>query len=390
MGARTRNLDSRTGVTGTYTNYTPSTVIVSRTGASGLQETCDDVTGNFPNPNPFRLDKTYVHVPTMNGVLRSAQTGAVLREFNNFPMWNSPAAPNPSNYYPDLDEVDRSNLGWELLATTNVSAPHVSVPTFIYELRDIPEAVREWGKSRIRDAARGYLSWRWIVKPMISDLRKLYNFTQAVERRRVQLFNLQTNRSLRSAAGLSQQSMTIGPTAVTLHSEGATINGWRTYTITERIWGSVQWKLKSDYKLPPAGYYLQDFARRLTWGYTSQEALALLWESMPWSWFVDWFAGIGDIIAATNNAVPMTWSNICLMHYRRADATYTIRPTGTATWPVLSSMPYQFREYKSRHVMSTPILPAKISLRPLFSGSHWSILASLATLRSHDRVRLVR
>lgn len=381
MGARTRSRDERVGFSGTYQSFAPPNTFF-KSGSSGTWETCDDVTGNFPRPNPFRLRKYTVIQPSVSGTLRNAQ-GNPLRILSGYPMGYSPAPPDPSAYYHDLDEVDRSNAAWDLLASTNVSAPHVSVPTFIYELRDLPEIVRGWGQGLLRDAAKGHLSWRWVVKPMISDLRKLFNFADAVERRRLQLVNLRNNRFLRSTAGLSQQSMTLPPQAVVLHSEGAMIYGWRDVTITEKIWGSVQWKLQENVSLPTSLGSQEYMAKFLTFGYTNQEALAVLWESMPWSWFVDWFAGIGDVIAATNNAVPMTWSNVCIMHQREAIASYRVRyDLATATWASLSNLPMQKREHKDRFVMSGPLLPVKISLRPLLSGSHWSILASLAALRT--------
>jgi hypothetical protein len=284
---------------------------------------------------------------------------------------------------PDLATIN--NLGWQLLAKTNISQPHVSVPTFAAELKDLPMLVKDWGGSLLRKIAKGHLTWRWAVAPMISDLKKLCDFSSGFYQRTLMLSLLQQQRSARRRAGLGGSSFSTTPTNVILSSgQGAIINAKRGFQVDQTIWGSVKWKLDPAVVIPFRDDRKLDWiANRLTFGITSHEALAALWEITPWSWFIDWFAGIGTMIAATNNTVPCTWAENCVMVHTTSKAVWT-NVTGIAPWMSLSGTPTEEFDRKERF-LAAPFLPYVPSFQPLATPKAWSILASLYALKRFRR-----
>jgi len=378
--SRTRDMSTVTGHSGSRFYYLASPQWTSRNSTNGEVRHCVDVVGNFPKPNPFDLSIITTRRPNLNGVQFSGATK--VRELISYPIDLDPAPPDPRGQFPVLDEIDRSNLSWSLLGKTNISAPHVSVPTAIGELKDLPSLVKGWGADLLSRIAKGHLTWRWAIRPMVSDIRKLLMFKAAVQRRALDLSIMRVQRYTTRKASLDSSTITQFTPAVTINSTStnAVIRADRTRIYTSKVWGTVKWKLDPSVVLPYDEAKLDDLAWRLTFGITSHELLATLWELTPWSWLIDWFLGIGQVIAATNNTVKATWAELCIMRTTSSDTTYAVLP---GAWQSYFSLDGSILE---RHVRkerwpSTPLLPFIPSLRPLVSLKAWSILASLAALR---------
>jgi hypothetical protein len=257
------------------------------------------------------------------------------------------------------------------------------VPTFVGELKDLPGLVKGYGDNLLKSVANGYLSWRWAVKPMISDLRKLFNFTKAVDDRIIMLMKLRDGRTLRKRVKLGTVHGSLSPAVLTVESKtGGGIGGTFKAYHTSTAWGTVQWKLLPDSILPTLGYGpLEKMARQLTFGFTSHEALATAWELTPWSWLADWFANTGDIIAATNNTVGCTWKDICYMRTSESH-TEVISFTGDP-WMIagLNNQNYVLTQKRKERYVCSPSVPFPFPKLPMLTNGQWSILAALAAQR---------
>jgi hypothetical protein len=217
---------------------------------------------------------------------------------------------------------------------------------------------------------------------MIGDLKKLLKFVKAVDERIIHLMRLRDGQTLRRRCHLGKTTVKPAPSYVILHSEGAVLKGWRQVTYTSEVWGTAQWKLDPSSNLPQLGYGpLKDLARRLALGITSHEALSVAWELTPWSWLADWFGDLGDVIAATNNTVPLTWEKVCLMRTRIGKSDYVLDKSASATWPTFKGWYVEDYTRKERQIVF-PITPVPIPFLPILDGGKLSILASLAALRS--------
>jgi hypothetical protein len=280
--------------------------------------------------------------------------------------------------------LDRSNLAWKILSETNPSVPHVSIPTFVGELKDLPSLVKGYGKGLLKSLANGYLSWRWAIKPMIGDLRKLLRFQKAVNQRLTWLYRLRAGETIRKRVDLGTTPITDSAQNVFIDTTGCWVVGTSQLFYVRKAWGSAQWKLLPDSVLPEIGAAeLNQLAWRSTFGITSHEALATAWELTPWSWLADWFGNVGDVIAATNNSLGCTWGHVCYMRTLNARRVVTFNTSQSDADQIaaLKGQDYYALTVRKERYVVAPVLPLPVPQLPILTNGQWSILAALAAQR---------
>jgi hypothetical protein len=373
MTVRHREADFRVTECGTYHNWIFGDSYQCMTHGQNL--VCDDVIDNWEGVNPFLATDVTNRYGSFTGTSPDG-----LRWCNAYPMTFRPGAPSPTLVYPNYTSLDLSNKAWEILAKTNPNLPLVNLPTFIGELKDLPSLVEGWGRGLLKAIAQGYLSWRWAIRPMISDLRKLMTFVDAVNQRLTYLLRLRDGKPMHKRCVLGQGMKNSAPTFATWHSNGPFVQGWRHVVTSYNEWATVQWKLDPACAIPTLGYgELDKLARRLTLGLTYSGALSTLWELTPWSWLADWFGSFGTFVAATNNSVPLLYDKMCLMRTRRTSVRW-YNWTNSTPWYVLSTLPTELSIIKERQIVY-PLLPFVVPQIPVLTTGQWSILASLAVLK---------
>jgi hypothetical protein len=242
--------------------------------------------------------------------------------------------------------------------------------------------------------ASGHLSWRWGIKPMIGDLRKMYGFAKAANERLAELRNLRDGKTIRKRCALGKYLKSNGPQRRFLHSFYYGLEGWATLTYTAEVWGSAEWKLALtegdplwDHlfgpKLNPdmTDRQLELLARQIAGGFTSHEALATAWELTPWSWLADWCGNVSDVIAASNNSLGLTWGRICVMRRSKGEYNVKIDHSVGSTWATIAGDWRVAMERKDRHPVF-PVLPFPLPHLSFLSGGRMSILGSLAILKA--------
>jgi hypothetical protein len=376
MTLRHREQDFRQTIIGTYISpIGPTTFHGSKT--DGFWRVCDDTIGAYPSPTDFSLMEQFTYYPT----LTCTSPGGY--QWLQQPISTKPAPWDPRHYYSQPTLLDLNNKAWEILAKTNPSIPHVSIPTFIGELKDLPGLVKGYGDGLLKAVANGYLSWRWAIKPMISDLGKLCRFVKAVDDRTLMLQKLAQGKTLRKRVNLGtvQGRHTYG-SSILESSPGGSLTGTFHDDYSMKEWGTAQWKLLPNSVLPQLGYGpLRNMARKLTFGFTDHEALATAWELTPWSWLADWFGNTGDLIAATNNSVGCTWQNIC---YMRTSSVFVDCTNITGdSWMIagLENQRYIIQFTRKERYTCVPTIPAPFPYLPILTNGQWSILAALAAQR---------
>jgi hypothetical protein len=346
----------------------------------GVEETCKDHVGNFTVVNPLDIEYYDRVFPVLNGK-RYSGLGVLQREFIGFPIGYRPAVPDPRNVFPELTLLQLNQLAWEVLARTNPSRSHVNVPAALGELRDIPQLVKGWGGGLLKKIAKGNISWRFGVKPMIGDIKKLMNFAGAVEQRMRYLRKLRDGKTIRKRVNLSTATSSSASSNLLLHSNGATLRGDVQTYYAAKAWGTAEWKLQPDADLPTLDdAELKKLAQRLALGISTRGALEAAWELTPWSWFVDWFSNVGDIMAATNNTVPCTWGRVAVMRHSESRMSVTHNPTGSDTWPTYEGW-YRLHRRRKERWNASPVIPVPLPYLPLLDKGQLSILLSLAALR---------
>lgn len=375
---RTRTLNQQETIYGTLFWIT----LRNASMTIGDWKVCKDVIGNQQGANMLELQHHHKLSPTINGTLYNTN-GTINREFTHYPIaCNTVAIPDPRTKYGLADTYWRSLRAWEILAATNPSSPHVNVGQFVAEMKDIPSLVQGWGRSLLRSAAKGYISWRWAIKPMISDVEKMCNFVDAANKRFQQLRNLRDKRYWKRRCHLMSDRIATTPSRVQIHSEGAYLYATRQYIYTKRLWGSVNYKVASGSPIVDmTDDELMKFTRRTMLGLNSYSALEAAWELVPWSWFADWFSNTGTMVQALNNAVGLTWSRICLMMETSTEVTHTTRPGDIPDWITLTGDFDWKLTRKDRMAPIFPVTPFPTPYIPILDGGKLSILAALAALR---------
>lgn len=379
MTARYRSFNSNGSLAGSlyYLFWRYKSIQVGESGE------CWDHIGNYPNANSLELLKQIKYTPVMDG--QYVYNGQVIRDFRGYPMsYHATGIPDPRAKWPLPDLVGFSNAAWEILAKSNPSLPHVNIPAAIGELKDLPSLVRGWGRNLLSNIAKGHLSWRWAIKPMIGDIQKLWRFQQAVDKRLQELRRLRDGKEMRKRVSLGTDHIQTAPTRVLLHSEGTSVYGWRRDVYAINKWGSANWKIQSGSPLtsmsddPREGSELNRFTRRTMMGINSYGALAAAWELTPWSWLIDWFSNVGTIMSATNNAVGCAYGRLCWMATSTCDVVITPEPT--SSWLSINGQ-FRWRKTRKDRIPVSPVIPFPLPYLPVITAGKLSILAALAALR---------
>ncbi|DAD51880.1 TPA_asm: maturation protein, partial [ssRNA phage Gerhypos.1_24] len=163
----------------------------------------------------------------------------------------------------------------------------VSLPNFLYELRELADLIPKIEDSLIKSAAGGYLTYSFGYAPLIGDLRKLANLAETVAAR------LQY---LRDTWG-RETRLSFESTWETTAPDTVVYNFGEVYTYRRLSFKGI---------FRAGGYLfhmLEDLdskigtLRGLVGALGFNNPLGVLWEAIPFSFVVDWFTRIGNAIS---------------------------------------------------------------------------------------------
>jgi len=337
----------------------------------GPYEKCDDTVGERETSNRFDLVRTFTHFPTVTGA----------GEFVGYPIQYHPGPDDPRGAWPAYNLATLNDAAWEILAKTNPSVPEVNIPAYLGELKDIPGTLKDWGHSLIRDAARGFITYQWAFRPLVSDLRKLLRFQQSVDNRMKELYALRDGRTLRRRCHLVRATSNY-TNNVQLHGIRFILRGDRAVVMRTESWGTAEWKLAAGSKLPELGARpLRGLAWTSAGGIDSYGALAAAWELTPWSWLAGWFSNIDNCIKASNNALGLTFGRISLMRTSTSKSIYTNTSGPIPSQYTLSGW-YEEEMIRKERFPVFPVIPFPLPTLPVLTTRQVSILGSLAVLKA--------
>jgi hypothetical protein len=281
----------------------------------------------------------------------------------------------------------------DLLARTNPGRADISLPTFIGEMKDFPMMIRQEGrlalnlktlgrnlsrKGKIKEAADAYLGYKFGIAPLLSDLKKIISFQDAVDKRINELDRLYSKGGLRRRVNLwSDTKSSSSTTIIASEFGGSLLLTARVTTITKvKRWGTVRWIPTS----PPQ--FITDsekkaYARRLVFGLNAFSLGLTAWELLPWSWLADWFLNVQNLLEAHNNTVPAKAVNCCIMTQSdtTSDISRTSHPEYTGGNATL---------VRGNRVRSLQTAALNTSL-PFLNGSQLSILGALSVSKGIRR-----
>lgn len=348
----------------------------------GYRETCDDIVGNRTGVNPLSI-----HRVTVEG-------GTVDRNSANRQLVNYPIPLTASD--PALPPMpDTSDLATRLAGQTGPLTPRVNVPLALYELKDIPRMLKFLGDvkhklarpqelrntsfSKLGAEATLQTQFGWL--PLMQDLSRLMDFSETVNRRQreLQKTNERGGNKRRVNFDDSQNEYT-EPNALIFSKWGVARTDLH-HSETIRSWGSMAWTLREGQSFGTEATYIEAFRAAL--GLNPSHIPLTVWKALPWTWMIDWFTNMSNVISANTNSVFYKPSNICIMVERThkvswGDVSFGGKDPGTVSGGNVT------HTHKSRDVHpATYFLP---SMRlPFMDSFKLSVLGSLAIMRYHRR-----
>lgn len=380
----------------------------------------------YYKPNNFDSVTDTNHVGILDGTRSDG-----IRKFVNYPCDYDPGPPAVDTIFPLPTTAEINAAANKALEKSNPQVPAVNIPTFLVELKDMPDLVRQWGlhhlahKGQImrelkrflnprnlktdgpirkvgsfvigpkdvldaralvknvgRLAAQAHLLKEWVIKPTLGELRTLVRFFDEVSKRLKIIQDLRRYKRYSQRVFISASAYDSTPSTVILQSNGALVYADKVVHYSKKEWCSVDWVVQDMDTFPDNPKAMLRLAKRVATGVNTWSALSTAWELFPWSWAVDWMFGVQRFLDAANNSMGLKYQNICYMRTTSAHARY-IRRTDLATsdqWARLSVTPFQRRERKLRRVGIAISNPFPVRLQPFLNGRAWSILGSLKIL----------
>lgn len=286
----------------------------------------EDTIGNFPAPNPLWISRWGLDPVLVDGQALAFPT----YRFVACPTDNQGVTPSHLVYGNDDPHCDLSfvvSAVTDVAARTNPSRADVSVPNFVYELKDIPEMLHQkgqaWAKKRPSNSAVAH-NFGWQL--LFQDVARMIDFTSSVNNRVKELNRLHSKGGLKRRRTVFRQSFTYVQENVTFQSVEVYLQGTVTGVTTDHRWVSMVWRPDSV-NMPSAADLTQQ-ARSIVhgWDFSSNGLAAKIWEAIPWSWFADYFGNLGSYFAAKQNGVGAQPVNACLM--RHIETVYTMTVVG--------------------------------------------------------------
>ncbi|DAD51546.1 maturation protein [ssRNA phage Esthiorhiza.2_47] len=273
----------------------------------------------------------------------------------------------------------------KLLARTNPGRSYMSIPTLIQDVIDIPKMLADWTKLLtdrkhggtkldLKALANQHLAISFGVLPLIEDIRKLGEVHSAILQRKKELQRLYNVGGLRRRLKLGKYKASQDTKNVLITSyPGGYVQGNLQRTTTVERWGTVRWLPSGIPKYHPGEEELFREARRLIYGLSAESFAEGIWDVIPWTWVIDWFANIGEFSQAFSNTVQCFSYRPCIMTKTETVSTFTptFRSQGIEGGSGTITLTSKTRVHDVIPTPATAVLPM-LDLRRL------SILGSLA------------
>lgn len=177
-----------------------------------------------------------------------------------------------------------------------------------FPIQEIPRFLKN-ALGNYRALGSEYLNVVFGWAPFVRDLQKMYNLWQTIDKRMAQLVR-ENGKYIRRKATLTNDVTTTQtgqvytfPYANVLGAPPTYATGTTAYTVTTRTIDHMWFSGSFRYYIPDVGSSLWT-ARAKAALFGALPTPELLWEVLPWSWLIDWFANVGDVLSnASTNAV---------------------------------------------------------------------------------------
>jgi hypothetical protein len=215
--------------------------------------------------------------------------------------------------------ISDNALAQMAVANMNPNRPDADIGVSIAELRELPGLLRD-GTDILahlpgprRHSAKANIIAQFGIRPIISDLVKLFDFVNVVDRREKYLCELSsgfkrikrkiTEESWDAVAPDQPAWPAVADNLTTTNKCRISCHATRTYWYTAR----------AKLICPLTERDIKSLSAAIAYGVNTITAKQL-WELVPWSWLIDWFSTTGDILAAFRGGLKWKWEGLNIMH----------------------------------------------------------------------------
>lgn len=193
--------------------------------------------------------------------------------------------------------------------------PTLGLGIVIGELRDIPRLLQA-RLNGIKTISDFYLAIKFGWEPLFNDIKDMLNFYEKVSKQIDFILN-NIGKPIRRSAYITipERDEVVYQSQNTTECWIDPTNGFRVFggspnyaryatkltaKVQKRVWGSGEFIFYFDHSRIPER---RELAAKLS---GLQLTPSLVWELLPWSWLIDWFSNVGDIL---NNLVTEVADN---------------------------------------------------------------------------------
>lgn len=351
---------------------------------------CNDVIGDYGGNHDLLLRKittTGSLIYQKNGSRQWPKDTPGFGEGAPSAMYNtSPGL--PTSIWPQL-----STYVSQLLANTGPLTPRVNVPLFLFELRELPSMIKQIGHRILnprgwlgnpdklsKSAASAVLEWNFGWAPLIGDLDRLLEFTKTVDKRHKLLRGAHSSKGIRTRSHLdNRQQGGSGWSQYLWSTYGLSINAPMSYDAHCKVWGVVSWRVRdpSLYSTPPS----RSEAFKIAYGLKPGALANAIWGALPWTWLIDWFTGVGNLLKANYNMVFYRPYRLSICRHSVITNRHKRIPVGGGD-PLVNYIEAgaTSMETKERYANNSPTASLNLKL-PYLDSFKLSILGSLSVLK---------
>nr|UJQ85792.1 MAG: hypothetical protein 1 [Leviviridae sp.] len=208
------------------------------------------------------------------------------------------------------------------------------------------------------------------LMPLISDMSSLLELNSLVDARKRELDRLY-GRGLRRTIHLDSFVRSAKYPNVTVQSEGLLVRQTITKKTLVTVKGHARWSVPIN-NLPTNDVAVR--ARALALVANAHLDPYALYELMPWSWLIDYFTNVGDVLSLTRNSLLAIPDTPRIMTHTTTSVT---SPPTTAGGCRVSGID-NFRETKLRQIVPITLTNTQLEL---LSARQLSILGSLSVVK---------
>lgn len=274
---------------------------------------------------------------------------------------------------PDFSDFDINDFAARVGSAGNPSKPHVDLPISFVELRELPQLMRSFGGPLLRRFSNAYLGAEFGIKPFINDIYSLMDFTVAVEQRIKRLERLVKYGYDIKKTQYRTDYWRGNPSEVWVNSLNFGVKAIERPSAKRKIWGYSKWVPTNPFTFR-SDIELAEKARRLVLG-LNNVSFASLWNAIPWTWLIDWFSNVGDVLETHRNSHEIHCAGIFLCveqtKYLRSAMSFS-ESSGVRMSPFVSEVVQKYRTV-------APVFPSLTA--PILDGRQLGILSAIGIQR---------